>query len=79
MGGGRLEIVDREALVQWLATQKPEAGVYRTKIEPDMKGLQAHFKATGEIPPGMEHVDEHEVIKIEPANLDAGIARREEP
>ena len=65
--GGRLRVTDKEPLAVWLATQ--DERLYRVKLEPVMDELQAHAKATGEVPPGCEWEEEHDEIHIEAAPL----------
>jgi phage host-nuclease inhibitor protein Gam len=62
--GGRLTVSDPKALAEWLATQPVEAGLARVKIEPDMKALQAHCKACGEVPPGCVWGEEYEDVYV---------------
>lgn len=65
--GGRLVVKDREALLAWLATQPVEAGLYRMRLEPEMRALQEQFKTAGEIFPGCEFEPEYEDVVIEAA------------
>jgi phage host-nuclease inhibitor protein Gam len=62
--GGRLTVSDKDALNEWLAAQPMEAGLARVKLEPDMKAIQAHCKATGEVPPGCVWGEEYEEIYV---------------
>jgi phage host-nuclease inhibitor protein Gam len=59
----RLVVKDEAALLEWLAAQPIESGLYRLKIEPEMKALQHLFKQ-GEVPPGMEVEPSQESITI---------------
>lgn len=74
--GGRLEVRDRDALLAWLASQPVEEGLYRMKLEPEMKSIQARFKNTGEIPPGCEFVPEYEDVVIEAEAPEAALAKK---
>jgi len=65
----RLEVTDKKALVAWLETLPPGTSLVRTKVEPELKAIQAHFKATGEIPPGCDVKPAGESIHIEPVTL----------
>jgi phage host-nuclease inhibitor protein Gam len=61
----RLEVVDKDALVAWLSAQPVESGLYRVKVEPELRALQERFKATGEIPPGCDVKPAEETIAVE--------------
>ena len=64
--GGRLVIEDGPALAKWLEAQPVEAGLYRVKIEPDKKALDAWFDEGGrEAPPGTRYENPTESISIE--------------
>lgn len=63
-GGGRLKAIDKDALAAWAAAQPVELGLYRVKVEPDMKAIQAYAKRTGEVPPGTEYETEHETAYV---------------
>jgi phage host-nuclease inhibitor protein Gam len=76
--GGRLEVRDREALLAWLASQPVEEGLYRMKLEPEMKEIQSRFKSAGEIPPGCEFVPEYEDVEIKCEAPEASLAKRGE-
>lgn len=65
--GGKLKVEDKDALAAWLTTQ--DAKFYRVKVEPEMSELQAHAKATGEVPPGTAWEEEHDEIYIEAVPL----------
>lgn len=67
--GGRLVVKDAAALAAWLETQPPEAGLYRVKLDPDKKALDAHFEATNELPPGCEYEPATESISIDPVEF----------
>lgn len=64
--GGKLAVEDKAALVAWLERQPPESGLYRVKVEPEMKAIQDNFKATGEVPPGTTYVQLEDVFFCEP-------------
>lgn len=61
----RLEVVNRDALVEWLSAQPIESGLYRVKVEPEVRALQERFKSTGEIPPGMDVTPAEETVQID--------------
>lgn len=61
----RLEVVDRAALAEWLSMQPVEEGLYRVRVEPEMRALQERFRATGEVFPGCEVKPAEETISIE--------------
>jgi phage host-nuclease inhibitor protein Gam len=71
----RLEVVNKGELVAWLETLPPGTSLVRVKVEPEMKALQSHFKATGEIPPGCEHKPAHEKVHVESINLPSLIVK----
>jgi phage host-nuclease inhibitor protein Gam len=64
--GGRLVVADKARLAEWLATQPIEAGLYRTRIDPEMSEIQAQFKRSGEIPPGCEYEIERDELYVKP-------------
>ena len=59
----KLVVTDKAALVAWLESQ-PDVALYRLKVEPEMKALQAKFKATGELPPGCDFEPASETLTI---------------
>jgi phage host-nuclease inhibitor protein Gam len=67
----RLVVTDREALAAWLAAQPVESGLYRIRVEPEIKALQELFRAHGDIPPGMDLEPASESLHIEPAPMPA--------
>jgi phage host-nuclease inhibitor protein Gam len=73
--GGKLVVRDREALCEWLALQPVEAGLYRMKLEPEMRAIQERFKAAGEIPPGCDFEPEYEDIEIKASAPETALAR----
>ena len=60
--GGKLTIIDKDALAAWAVEQGPEAGLFRVKTEPEMRAIQALFAKTGELPPGTDFEPETETI-----------------
>jgi phage host-nuclease inhibitor protein Gam len=76
--GGRLEVRDRDALLAWLAEQPVEDGLYRMKLEPEMKAIQARFKSANEVPPGCEYTPEYEDVVIEAEAPEAALAKKGE-
>jgi len=72
---GRLVVVDEAALKAWL-TEQDDVTLFRVSVSPDMKNLQAHYKATGTIPPGTEFVVAQEKLFIEPINLTGTLTRK---
>lgn len=73
--GGRLKVQDKDALEAWLLAQPIEKGLYRMKVEAEMKALQEHFKATGEIPPGCEYDPEREDLQVKAAMPGTALAK----
>lgn len=61
----RLEVTDKGALVDWLASQPIKGGLYRVEVKPELRAIQEQFKATGEIPPGCDLAPESETIHVE--------------
>lgn len=64
--GGKLTVDDKPTLLAWLERQPPEGGLYRVKLEPEMKAIQDNFKTTGEIPPGCSYQQPEETFYVEP-------------
>lgn len=62
--GGNLKVVDRDALEAWLLAQGVESGLFRLKVEPEMREIQARLKRDGEIPPGCEYVPEFDDVYV---------------
>lgn len=75
--GGRLVVKDKDALCEWLALQPVEAGLYRMKLEPEMRAIQDAFKARGEIPPGCDYEPEFEDIEIKASAPETALAKGE--
>ena len=73
--GGRLTVSDPKALAEWLATQPVELGLWRQEIKPEMKALQEHCKATGEVPPGTVWGEEYEECYVKAEPLDTALAK----
>ena len=63
----KLTVTDKQALAEWAVGQGVLAGLYRVTTAPDMKAIQAHFKQTGELPPGTDYSPEVETIHINPS------------
>jgi phage host-nuclease inhibitor protein Gam len=61
----RLEVVDKDALAAWLATQPPERCLYRIEFKPEMRALQELLRTTGEVPPGTEAKPAEETLTVE--------------
>ncbi len=74
--GGKLAVVDKEALVSWLETP-PGQAFARVKYEPDMKAIQAHSSTTGEIPPGMEYEPESDAFYATPEAPETALAKEQ--
>jgi phage host-nuclease inhibitor protein Gam len=75
--GGRLKVLDKDALAAWCVEHGPDSGLYRLKVEPEVAKVQAHFKETGEIPPGTEWEQETDKLYVKP-DLDGLIPVSEE-
>jgi phage host-nuclease inhibitor protein Gam len=68
--GGKLKVVDKDALLAWLETQPAELGLYRVKLEPEMRAIQDRFRADGVIPPGCEYQPQEDHFYAEPLKLE---------
>lgn len=73
--GAKLVIEDAAALAVWLEAQPAEAGLWRVKIEPDKKALDAYFEKTDVLPPGCKYEPATESITVETID----VPRLEEP
>jgi phage host-nuclease inhibitor protein Gam len=71
----RLVVKDLKALLAWLATQPVEAGLYRVRLEPELRALQERFKACGEIPAGCDVEPETETVEIKTEAPETALAR----
>jgi hypothetical protein len=71
--GGRLKVIDSVALEAWLKEQPPERGLFRFKIEPEMKEIQKLYSENGECPPGCTEDPEREEIEIKAEQLTKAI------
>lgn len=76
--GGNLRVDDKDALVAWLSAQPIESGLYRIKVEPEMKAIQDLCRTTGEVPPGTTCVPEYDDIYVKPEAPETGIVKGEE-
>jgi len=72
---GRLQVENDKALAEWLATQPIESGLYRQKLVPEMKALQAACQRDGIIPPGCTYVTEHEDIYVDVSDITSAITK----
>jgi phage host-nuclease inhibitor protein Gam len=73
--GGKLAVKDAAALAAWLATQPAESGLYRVKLEPEMRALQARFKETGEVFPGCEYEPEDDRFYVKAEAPETALAK----
>ena len=71
--GGKLVVVDRDALVAWIREQPPEKGLFRIKVEPEMAEIQKLYALGGEVPPGTDVDPEREELEIKPQLLTKAI------
>lgn len=76
--GGRLKVVDKDALTTWLMSQPVELGLARVKVEPDMRALQAHCLKLGKIPPGTELEAEREAPYVKAVSPGTTLAKTKE-
>jgi phage host-nuclease inhibitor protein Gam len=65
--GGRLEVRDRAALLEWARLQPVELGFLRITEAPALDEIQRQFKLTGEVPPGTDVQPEVEEVVIKAA------------
>ncbi len=80
--GARLKVLDKDALATWAAAQPVELNLYRVRVEPNMRELQAYCEAQGIIPPGTERETEHEtpfVKALSPGTTLAPAAKEDDP
>ena len=75
--GGRLKVEEIGALEEWLLAQPVEAGLYRMRVEPEMRALQAQFQKDGVIPPGCRVEEETETFYVETDAPEAALAKKE--
>lgn len=73
----RLIVTDPAALEAWLLTQPVEAALYRMKVAPEMKAIQALYKDSGAIPPGCDVESESETLHIEATAPESALTKRE--
>jgi phage host-nuclease inhibitor protein Gam len=71
----RLVVKDEAELLAWLSAQPIELGLYRVKLEPEMKALQTLFKTQGEIPPGCDVEPSQESITITAEAPESALAK----
>jgi phage host-nuclease inhibitor protein Gam len=62
--GGKLVVTDKKALEAWLLAQPIERGLYRYKVEAEMRALQDLFARTGEVPPGTDVSPESDELYV---------------
>ena len=71
--GGKLTVIDRDALVAWVRMKPPEDGLFRVKVEPEMKEIQKLYTTQGEVPPGCDVDPERDEIEIKAEQLTKAI------
>jgi phage host-nuclease inhibitor protein Gam len=71
----RLVVDDPAALEAWLLAQPVEDGLYRMKVEPEMRVLQERLKSGGEVPPGCRIHLEPETITVTAAAPESALAK----
>lgn len=74
---GRLVVEDAAALEAWLLAQPVERGLYRMKVEPEMRAIQALYAEHGECPPGCGIKVEPETISITANAPETALAKEE--
>lgn len=67
--GGGLSIIDRDALLSWARQQPVESGLLRIKEEPALDEIKRHFKASGEVPDGMQLEEEREEVVVKAVSM----------
>jgi phage host-nuclease inhibitor protein Gam len=72
----RLKVADKDALEAWLAVQPVEHGLYRVKLEPEMRVLNDGLKCDGFIPPGCEVEPSRESVTIEANAPEAALMKK---
>jgi len=73
----RLVVEDAAALEAWLVAQPVERGLYRMKVEPEMRAIQALYAEHGECPPGCGIKVEPETISITANAPETALAKEE--
>ena len=66
--GGRLQVVDEDAVAAW-ATAQAVAGIVTMRPVIDKAALTKHLDATGEVPPGCTLEDATDELYIKPAEI----------
>lgn len=64
--GGTLKVSDPDELLAWAQAQPVELELVRITEAPAVAQIQKYFKATGEVPPGVEFVEETEEFQVKP-------------
>jgi len=73
--GGNLRVEDKDALAAWLITQPVESGLYRVRVEPEMRALQKWCAESGEIPSGCEFVPEFDEFYVKAEAPEAALVK----
>ena len=70
-------VTDKDALAAWLAAQPVESGLYRVKVEQEMRELQRLCSETGEVPPGTDYVPERDEFYVKANSPETAIVKGE--
>lgn len=62
----RVKVSDPKAVLEWARVMPVELELIRFKEEPAMDAISDHFKKTGELPPGCEHIPPSEKFYAQP-------------
>lgn len=71
----KLAVVDEPAAIEWARTQPVESELLRIKEEVNKAALAAHYRETGEVPPGCDVSPAREEFHVKPAALEATTTR----
>ena len=75
---GKIVVQDAAALETWLLEQPVEAGLYRTKVEPEKRALTEWFEKTDTLPPGCVYEPGREELTITAVAPEAALAKKED-
>lgn len=67
--GGKLEVKDATALLEWARVQPVETGVLRITEAPALDEIKKLFKTTGELPPGTDISPEGEEFQVKATSM----------
>lgn len=71
----KLAVVDEAAAIEWARTQPVESELLRIKEEVNKAALAAHYRESGEVPPGCDVSPAREEFHVKPAAIEATAGR----